>query len=203
MSVRHLLAAGMALACCLAPFAVNTGEAAEVKGPLDFTVKDIDGNDVALSKYQGDVVMIVNVASKCGLTPQYEALQAVYTKYSGQGFTVLGFPANDFMRQEPGTNEEIKFFCTSKYNVTFPMFSKISVKGDDKAPLYQFLTGEESNGEFAGDINWNFEKFLVGRDGKVIARFSPKTAPDAEEVTAAIEKALAQAKPEAEATAAS
>ncbi len=187
------LLVGAALA--LSPLAANTEEASPVKSPLSFTVKDIDGLDVNLSKYAGQVVLIVNVASKCGLTPQYEGLQALQDKYADKGLTVLGFPANNFMKQEPGTDEEIKFFCTSKYNVTFPMFSKISVKGDDKAPLYQFLTEEESNGEFAGDINWNFEKFLVGRDGKVIARFSPKTAPDAEEVIAAIEKAIASEAP--------
>ncbi len=162
-----------------------------VGSPLDLTVKDIDGRDVNLADYKGQVVMIVNVASKCGLTPQYEKLEALYRKYKDQGFVILGFPANNFMGQEPGTNEEIKQFCSTKYNVTFPMFSKISVKGDDIAPLYAWLTSKDTNPEFSGDIEWNFAKFLVGRDGKVKARFSPRTAPDDASVTAAIEKELA------------
>ena len=127
----------------------------------------------------------MNVASKCGFTPQYTALEAVYEKYKDQGLVVMGFPANNFMAQEPGTNEEIKTFCSRKYNVTFPMYSKISVKGDDKAPLYQFLTEQKG-----GDIKWNFTKFLIGRDGTIIARFEPKVTPDSPEVVAAIEKAL-------------
>ncbi len=164
--------------------------AADAKGPLDFKMKDIDGQSVDLGKYKGDVVLIVNVASKCGLTPQYEQLEAVYSKYKDQGLNVLGFPANEFGRQEPGTNAEIKEFCTSTFNVDFPMFSKIVVKGDDIDPLYEFLTSEETNPGMAGDIKWNFEKFLVGRDGKVVKRFSPRTKPDAPEVIEAIEAEL-------------
>lgn len=167
----------------------------EGKSVLDFTMKDIDGNEVPLSKFKGSVLLIVNVASKCGLTPQYEQLTAIYEKYKGQGFEVLGFPANNFMRQEPGTDAEIKTFCQTKYNVTFPMFSKISVKGDDIHPLYQFLTHGAGNNIATGDISWNFEKFLVNREGKVIARFSPRTKPDAEEVIRAIEAALKDDKP--------
>lgn len=158
---------------------------------LDYTMKDIDGNDVDLSKYKGDVVMIVNVASKCGLTPQYEQLQELHSKYSGQGFKILGFPANNFMGQEPGTDAEIKTFCATKYNVEFDMFSKISVKDDDQADLYKELTSETENEGFGGDITWNFEKFLVNREGIVIARFSPRTKPDAPEVIEAIEAELA------------
>jgi glutathione peroxidase len=159
---------------------------------LDHTVKDIDGNEVDLGKYKGEVVMIVNVASQCGFTPQYQQLVEVNKKYKEKGFTVLGFPANNFMRQEPGTDAEIKTFCTTKFGVDFPMFSKVSVKGAGQAPLYQELTDKDANGEFAGEISWNFEKFLVGRDGKVVARFSPRTKPDAPEVIAAIEKAIAE-----------
>lgn len=164
--------------------------AADAKSPLDFKMKDIEGKQVDLSKYKGDVVLIVNVASKCGLTPQYEQLEAVYSKYKGKGLQVLGFPANQFLSQEPGTNEEIKAFCTSTYNVDFPMFSKIVVKGDGIDPLYKFLTSESSNPGFAGEIRWNFDKFLVGRDGKVIKRFSPRTKPDDTEVIQAIEAEL-------------
>lgn len=158
---------------------------------LEFTMKDIDGKDVRLKKYKGSVVMIVNTASKCGYTPQYEGLEKIYEKYKGQGFVILGFPANNFGGQEPGTETEIKEFCTLKYHVTFPMFSKISVKGDDQHPLYAFLTNKESDPQFGGDITWNFNKFLVDRDGKVVARFSSKDTPGSEAVTGAIEKYLA------------
>lgn len=156
----------------------------------DFTVKDIDGNEVKLDRYKGNVVLIVNVASKCGFTSQYEGLQEIYAKYKELGFVVLGFPANNFLGQEPGTNEEIKQFCSAKYNVTFPMFSKISVKGKDIAPLYKFLTEKESNKEFAGDIGWNFNKFLVNREGRVVGRFDSRTRPDSEKMIRAIEQHL-------------
>jgi glutathione peroxidase len=136
------------------------------------------------------VLLLVNVASKCGFTPQYTALEALYEKYKGQGLVVIGFPANNFMAQEPGTNEEIKTFCSRKYNVTFPMYSKISVKGDDKAPIYQFLTDKGANPNTGGEIKWNFTKFLVARDGPVVSRFEPAVKPDSPEVVAAIEKAL-------------
>ena len=159
---------------------------------LDHKMKDIDGNDVDLSQYKGDVVMIVNVASNCGLTPQYEQLVEVHKKYKDQGFTILGFPANNFMKQEPGTDAEIKTYCSTTYGVDFPMFSKISVKGKNKAPLYQELTSEDTNGEFAGDITWNFEKFLVDREGNVVARFAPRTKPDSADVIAKIEETIAK-----------
>ena len=158
---------------------------------LDFKMRDIDGNEVKLDKYKGKVLLIVNTASKCGYTPQYEGLQSVYTKYKDKGFYVLGFPANNFGSQEPGTETEIKEFCTSKYHVTFPMFAKISVKGEDQHPLYKFLTDKATDPEFAGDITWNFNKFLVDRKGKVVARFSSKDTPESDAVTAAIEKYLA------------
>jgi glutathione peroxidase len=159
--------------------------------PLDFTVKDIDGNDVNLSQYRGKVVMIVNVASKCGNTPQYAALEELYKKYSDQGFVIIGFPANNFAHQEPGSNAEIKEFCTSTYQVNFPMMAKISVKGDDQAPLYKFLTDPATAGPFKGDIDWNFAKYVVDRNGNIIARFAAKTKPSEPKVVAEIEKALA------------
>lgn len=165
-------------------------DAAKPKGVLDFKMKDIDGNDVKLNKYKGNVLLVVNVASKCGYTPQYEGLEAIYEKYKAQGFYVLGFPANNFGGQEPGKNEEIKEFCASKYKVTFPMFAKISVKGEDQDLLYKFLTSKETNPKFAGDITWNFNKFLVDRNGKVVARFSSKDTPQSDAVTQAIEKEL-------------
>jgi glutathione peroxidase len=164
--------------------------AAKPKGILDFKMKDIDGKDVKLNKYKGNVLLVVNVASKCGYTPQYEGLQAIYEKYKSQGFYVLGFPANNFGSQEPGSNTEIKEFCQSKYKVTFPMFAKISVKGADQDPLYAFLTSKETNPQFAGDISWNFNKFLIDRKGNIVARFSSKDTPQGETVAAAIEKYL-------------
>jgi glutathione peroxidase len=157
---------------------------------LDFTLNSIDGKAAPLAEYRGKVVMIVNVASKCGYTPQYTGLEKIYEKYKAQGFVILGFPANNFGLQEPGTDEEIKTFCSSKYQVTFPMYSKVSVKGDDKTPLYRFLTDPKIHPATGGDIKWNFTKFLVDRNGKVIARFEPAITPESAEVTGAIEKAL-------------
>ena len=159
--------------------------------PLDFKLKSIDGKDMDLAQFKGKVVLLVNVASRCGLTKQYSALQALHEKYQDKGFVVVGIPANNFGGQEPGTEAEIKEFCSSKYNVTFPMTSKISVNGDDKHALYKFLTEEKTAKEFAGDIEWNFAKFLVDRNGNVMARFASATTPDDAKVTAAVEKALA------------
>jgi glutathione peroxidase len=161
-------------------------------GPLEFTVKDIDGHDVNLADYKGKVVMIVNVASKCGFTPQYDALEKLYLADKDRGFVIIGFPANNFKSQEPGTDAEIKTFCSSKYNVTFPLMSKISVKGDDMAPLYQFLTSTDKDGQFGGDIGWNFTKFIVDRNGQVAARFASKVKPTDAELVDAVEKALAK-----------
>ena len=183
------LAVVLSFALVALVFAVP-GSAAEKQSPLDFTMKSIDGKDVDLSKYKGDVLLIVNVASKCGLTPQYAQLEEVYTKYKDKGLQVLGFPANQFGGQEPGTDAQIKTFCTTKFDVDFPMFSKIVVKGNGIHPLYEFLTSEETNPGMSGDIKWNFEKFLVGRDGKVIKRFIPTVKPDAPEVIEAIETQL-------------
>ncbi|HEY0461060.1 MAG TPA: glutathione peroxidase [Pyrinomonadaceae bacterium] len=178
---------------CLMSDSVPTAELKN-KSVLDFKMMDIDGKDVKLKKYKGKVLLVVNTASKCGYTPQYEALEATYEKYSSQGFYVLGFPANNFGGQEPGTAAEIKEFCTSKYKVSFPMFAKISVKGEDQDPLFKFLTEKETNPTFAGDIKWNFNKFLIDRKGNVVARFEPKVKPDDEIVTAAIEKYLKENK---------
>lgn len=192
MPGRILLAATtLPLLAFFAAFAVG----ADDKKPtsvLDFKVKDIDGAEVALSKYQGKVLLIVNTASQCGLTPQYKGLEEVYKKYKDQGLEVLAFPANEFGQQEPGTDEQIKEFCTSKYNVTFPVFSKIVVKGKGIHPLYSFLTGDATDPKFPGPIGWNFAKFLVNRKGEVIARFDPKTTPESEDVVKALEKALAE-----------
>jgi len=155
----------------------------------DFTLNSIDGKPMPLATFKGKVILVVNVASRCGFTPQYSALEGIYEKYKDQGFVILGFPANNFGHQEPGTNAEIKKFCSAKYNVTFPMYAKISVKGDDQAPLYKYLT-EGANPAYAGEIKWNFTKFLVDRDGHVVQRFEPDTTPDSPQVTSAIEQAL-------------
>ena len=163
---------------------------AEPKSIYDFTMRSIDGDHVSLKNYQGKVVLLVNVASKCGFTPQYAALESVYEKYKDKGLVIVGIPANNFMSQEPGTDEEIKKICTNKYNVTFPMMSKVSVKGDDKTPLYVFLTGKDTDPQFSGDIKWNFTKFLFDRNGNPVARFEPNVTPDSPQVTAAIESAL-------------
>ncbi|MGB7070085.1 MAG: glutathione peroxidase [Pyrinomonadaceae bacterium] len=156
----------------------------------EFTMKDIDGRDVSLEAYKGNVTMIVNTASKCGLTPQYAGLQYLYERYKEKGFVVLGFPANNFMGQEPGTEKEIKEFCDLNYRVSFPMFSKISVKGTDQHPFYTFLTNKGSNPGFDGDITWNFEKFLADRNGKIIDRFDPKVTPEDPAIIKALENAL-------------
>ena len=158
----------------------------------EFTLNSIDGQPAPLAAYKGKVMLLVNVASKCGFTPQYEALEALHEKYKAQGLVVMGFPANNFMAQEPGSNEEIKDFCSRTYNVKFPMYAKISVKGDDKAALYHYLTDKEANPSTGGEIKWNFTKFLVSRDGKILARFEPAVKPDSPEVVSAIEKALKQ-----------
>ncbi len=159
--------------------------------PLRFSMETIGGAKVELESYRGQVILLVNTASKCGLTPQYEQLQALYGKYSGKGFTILAFPANNFGAQEPGTDQQIKEFCSINFNVTFPLFSKISVKSDDICPLYAYLTSEQTNSGFSGGIPWNFTKFLIDRSGKVVARFEPKTTPDDGKVITAIEKELA------------
>jgi glutathione peroxidase len=173
-------------------FALATVARAEApRSALDFKVESIDGKEVDLSKYKGKVVLMVNVASYCGNTPQYAGLERLHAKYKDKGLAVLGFPANEFGKQEPGTNAEILEFCSSKYGVKFDMFSKIVVKGEGTAPLYDYLTSKETNPQYGGPVTWNFEKFLIGKDGKVIGRFKPKTGPESPEVIEAIEAALA------------
>jgi len=170
------------------------GEEQKTEGKLasvyDFTMNDIDGKPVKLEEFRGKVLLIVNVASKCGFTKQYAGLEKLYETYKDSGLVILGFPANNFLGQEPGGNEEIKEFCTLTYGVSFPMFAKISVKGKDQHPLYHYLTAKETNPEFAGAISWNFNKFLIGRDGRILARFGSRTAPEDGELIEAIRKAL-------------
>lgn len=172
-----------------AALAVHPGAKAPAGSFYDFKMKNIDGKETPLSKFKGKVLLVVNVASKCGNTPQYKGLEDAYAKYKDRGFAVLGFPANQFGAQEPGTDSEIKEFCTATYNVKFPMFSKIVVKGDGISPLYEWLI---ANSDRHDDIEWNFAKFLVGRDGHVIARFTPRTQPDDPKLVEALEAALAQ-----------
>jgi glutathione peroxidase len=162
----------------------------KVPAALNFKMKTIDGKEVDLSKYQGKVVMFVNVATYCGNTPQYKQLQELHDKYSKDGLVIVGVPANEFGAQEPGSDAEIAKFCESKYNVKFPMMSKVIVKGNGICPLYKFLTSKETDPKFAGDVTWNFEKFVVGRNGEVVARFKPKVNPDAEEVVKVLEEEL-------------
>jgi glutathione peroxidase len=156
----------------------------------DFTAKTIDGTDQRLGDYAGKVLLVVNVASQCGLTPQYAGLEELHRTFGARGLAVLGFPCNQFGAQEPGTEGEIKKFCETRFGVTFPMFSKIDVNGAERHPLYEYLTAQQSGPDAAGDIQWNFAKFLVDRSGNVVGRFSPAAAPASEEVVAAIEKAL-------------
>ena len=174
----------------LAAFSLMTTIAAHSASIYDISVKDIDGKNVSLGDYKGKVLLIVNVASKCGFTPQYKALEATYQKYADKGFVILGFPCNQFASQEPGTDEEIKQFCTSKYFITFPLFDKIEVNGANRHPLYQILAGSDS--PFPGNIGWNFTKFVIGKDGQIVNRFDSKTTPDSPQVIAAIETALAK-----------
>jgi len=179
--MRRYLWLGLVLAMATTLFAAS--------GFYSFTLPSIDGKPAPLADYKGKIVLVVNVASQCGYTPQYSALEAIYEKYKDQGFVILGFPANNFGAQEPGTNEEIKTFCTRKYNVTFPMYAKISVKGSNQAPLYQYLTKQTPAG-IAGEIKWNFTKFLIDRDGNPVRRFEPAVTPDSKDVTSAIEALL-------------
>jgi len=164
----------------------------EVPAVLNFKMKNLAGDEVDLAKYKGQVVLMVNTASKCGLTPQYKGLQELHKKYSKLGLSILGFPANDFGQQEPGSDTEIGEFCSKNYGVEFDMFSKIVVTGAEKSALYKFLTSEETNPKFPGEVGWNFEKFLISRDGQIVARFRSKVAPDSEEVMKAVEDELAK-----------
>ena len=175
----------------LIPFSIfnstSTNTSANVS---DFIVKNINLNEVKLSDYKGKVLLIVNVASKCGFTTQYEGLQKIYELYKDRGFEILGFPCNDFGGQEPGTNEEIKNFCSLNYRITFPMFDKIRVKGDEKAPLFDLLTNNSVTGK--SSIKWNFEKFIIDRDGNIVKRFRSIIKPDSRKITSLIEKELSK-----------
>ena len=182
------LAAVAACAVMMLP-TQTTPQTSKAKDIYAFKMENIEGKEQPLSAYKGKVILAVNVASKCGLTPQYEGLEKLYQKYKDKGFVILGFPANEFGNQEPGTNAEIAEFCSAKYNVTFPMFSKIVVKGEKAHPLYQWLLASTEN---HNDIEWNFAKFLVDQNGQVVARFDPRTTPEDPKITSAIEKALAQ-----------
>lgn len=186
--IRPLIA-GLSIALLTTGLARSDEEAQ--RRVLDFTVNDIEGNEVDLKTYEGDVLLIVNTASYCGYTPQYDGLEDLYRSYGEKGFKVLAFPANEFGQQEPGTNAEIRAFCKSNYDVSFPLFSKVVVKGTGIHPLFAFLTDAEANPDNGGAIRWNFTKFLVDRQGKVVARFEPGDDPKSEKVVNAIEKALA------------
>jgi len=203
MNRRIALVLSLSLALAIAGGCGKSGEfSAQVPAPggksvsqtvYDFAMKDIDGKEVSLALYKGKVLLIVNTASKCGFTGQYDGLEKLYKTYKDRGLVVLGFPANNFLWQEPGTDGEIKQFCSLKFGVTFPMFSKISVKGKSQDPLYAFLTDEKANPGFGGAITWNFNKFLVNRAGRVVGRFGSKVEPDSKELLQAVEKALAAA----------
>jgi glutathione peroxidase len=184
MRLFGLLSLGVFMS--LAAFAANTVH--------DFKMKSIDGKESSLAAHRGKVMLIVNVASKCGYTRQYSGLEALYQKYKGQGLVIVGVPANNFGGQEPGSDTEIQQFCSRTYGVSFPMLSKVSVKGDDQTPLYAFLTDKNKHPETGGDVRWNFTKFLVDGNGKVIGRFESKVEPDSVELVQAVEKALASAK---------
>jgi glutathione peroxidase len=184
------LKSGIALALVLFVSIVGTEAAGAGASVYDFTVDDIDGTPRSLSAYKGKVVLIVNVASKCGYTYQYEGLETLYKTYKDRGLVILGFPSNDFLGQEPGSDQEIKDFCTLTYGVSFPMFSKLTLKGGKAHPLYKYLTSKETNGKYAGAITWNFNKFLIGRDGATVARFGSKDEPTSSSMIAAVEAAL-------------
>lgn len=175
------LAIAMTLAC------LSGGAVLAADSVHEFKMKSIDGKEVDMSEFEGKVLLIVNVASECGLTPQYKELQALQEKYADKGLVVIGFPCNQFGGQEPGTEKDIKKFCSEKYKVTFPMMSKIDVNGEKQAPLYEYL---KSHSEKKDNISWNFEKFVVGKDGKVAGRISPRTSPDADEVITLIDAEL-------------
>jgi glutathione peroxidase len=194
MKTWHIVCAALALTGCSL---IGTAEdPAKMMSPLDYKLRDIDGKEFDLSKLKGKVVLIVNVASECGYTPQYEGLQELFSKYEKDGLVVIGIPSNEFGRQEPGTDEEIKKFCTTKYKVTFPMMSKVVIKGKDQIPLYKALVEATPNkkGEIE-QVGWNFEKFLIGRNGQVVARFKSGVAPGSEELLKAIKTELDKSTP--------
>lgn len=187
-----VLAASVALTGLALPSRAEDKGDKKVPAVLNFTLNDISGKPVPLSQYQGKVVLFVNVASRCGYTPQYKGLQALYEKFGKDGLVVVGVPANEFGKQEPGSDAEIAKFCSANYSVTFPMMSKVVVKGERITPLYKFLTAKETNPSFAGDISWNFEKFLIGRSGEVVGRYKSKVEPNSPEFVQAIEAEIAK-----------
>jgi glutathione peroxidase len=189
MKIKILLTSltAVILTGCSSP---STAKEVPVKNLYDIEAKTMDGKTVKLEQYKGKTLLIVNTASKCGFTGQYEGLQKLYETYQDKGFVVLGFPSNDFLKQEPGTNEEIASFCQLNYGVSFPMFEKISVKGDEQHPLYAYLTSKETNPTFDGKISWNFNKFLVSPAGEIVGRFGSRTKPSDKELVAAIETQL-------------
>ena len=188
MTTPLLLALGsMLVAGCCSPI---TAKEAPMKNIHDIEVQTIDGKNIKLDEYKGKTLLIVNTASKCGFTGQYDGLQKLYETYKDDGLVVLGFPSNDFMKQEPGSNEEIQSFCRLNYGVTFPMFAKVSVKGKGQHPLYAFLTSKQTNPEHSGKISWNFNKFLVSPEGQVIDRFGSRTKPDDKKLVSAVKAAL-------------
>jgi glutathione peroxidase len=186
-----LVAAALAVGSFGPPTRAEEG-GKKVPPVLSFKMKSIDGQDVDLSRYQGKVVLFVNVASRCGYTPQYKGLEALHEKYASQGLAIVGVPANEFGKQEPGTNEQIAEFCQSKYNVKFDMMAKAVVKGKGICPLYEHLTSKKTDPKFAGDIKWNFTKFLIGRNGAIVARFEPGVEPQSKAMIQAIEAELAK-----------
>lgn len=196
LSYKLPFALVLGLLAALIPVQVTVAASKAKKPPTvyDFKVNDIDGKPVKLSKFKGKVIMVVNTASQCGNTPQYASLQTLYEENKDKGFVVLAFPANEFGKQEPGTDQEIKEFCTSRFHVTFPVFSKIVVKGEGQHPLYQYLTSKTTNPKFGGDVEWNFAKFLINRKGEVIARFPAGLDPLKPEVVDAVGKALEMSK---------
>ena len=187
--MKSILSLAAAFAFALSASAAHKGDT-KVSGPLNFKMKSLDGKEVDLSKYKGKVVLFVNVASQCGATPQYADLQKLYDKHGKDGLVIIGVPANEFGDQEPGTNEEIAKFCESNYKVTFPMMSKVVVKGKGITPLYDYLTSKDTNPEFAGPIGWNFEKFLISREGKVVGRFKTSVKPTDEKFVKAVQTEL-------------
>ena len=189
--MRLVIALSAALVCFAAVTAFADDKGEKKVGPaLNFKMKGIDGKEVDLSQYQGKVVLYVNVASKCGLTPQYTGLQKLHDKYSKDGLVIIGVPANEFGAQEPGTDQEIATFCSTNYGVKFPMLSKVVVKGTGICPLYKYLTSKETDPKFGGEIRWNFTKFLVTRDGTIVNRFEPDVEPESAEMVKAIEAEL-------------
>ena len=191
--MKHIVILAGLLMTLVAGFAAaQTKTGGKVPDVFNFTMNTINGQPVNLSKYAGKVVLIVNTASQCGYTYQYEGLQSLHQKYASRGLTILGFPSNDFGQQEPGTNQEIQQFCKANYGVQFDMFSKVQVLGPGKVALYDFLTSKSTNPKFPGEIKWNFEKFLISRDGQILSRFTSEVEPESRQISVAIEAALAK-----------